>query len=121
MFKYKVDGCFLWSTGSWDILAAYPESSTTEGSYFDPVVAQIIDRHNSAAREAGHAFIAPSRDSRSSVRKYRSGIGLRLQPVDSAAVSNGCGGASTGNTASASRAAGSYEIDEKQRGSGSSA
>lgn len=83
-FKYKVDGCFLWSTGSWDILAVYPESTTTEGSYFDPVVAQIIDGHNSVAREAGHAFIAPTRDKKSSVRKFKSGIGLRLRPVVSA-------------------------------------
>ena len=116
LFKYKVDGCFLWSTGSWDILAVYPESNNSEGSYFDPVVAQIIDRHNSAAREAGHAFIAPTRDKKSSVRRFKSGIGLRLRPVDTAgedaASGNGTGSASTGTGSGGgsggSRVAGSH-------------
>ena len=45
-WRYRVDGCFLWSTGSWDVLAVYPESTSSEGSYFDPVVADIIARHN---------------------------------------------------------------------------
>ena len=82
-YKFQVDGCFLWSTGSWDALAVYPESATDEGSYFDPVVAQIIDAHNSAARKEGHAFIAPSRDAaRGSVRKFRSGIGVPLRRAE---------------------------------------
>lgn len=92
-----MDGCFLWSTGSWDILAVYPESTTTEGSYFDPVVAQIVDRHNSAAQEAGHAFIAPLRDKKSSVHKFRSGIGLRLRPV--VAAGDDAEGSATGGGA----------------------
>ena len=41
-----MDGCYLWSTGSWDVLAIYPESTSSEGSYFDPVVADIIAQHN---------------------------------------------------------------------------
>lgn len=45
-WRYRVDGCYLWSTGSWDVLAVYPESTSTEGSYFDPVVADIIAKHN---------------------------------------------------------------------------
>lgn len=28
------------------MLAVYPESTSSEGSYFDPVVADIIARHN---------------------------------------------------------------------------
>lgn len=45
-WRYRVDGCYLWSTGSWDVLAIYPESTSSEGSYFDPVVADIIAKHN---------------------------------------------------------------------------
>ena len=45
-----MDGCFLWSTGSWDVLAIYPESTSADGSYFDPVVAKIISSHNKKAR-----------------------------------------------------------------------
>ena len=77
--KYKVDGCFLWSTGSWDVLAVYPESTNSEGSYLDPVVADIIDRHNSAARKAGHSFIAPTRNQLAGARKFKSGLGVPLR------------------------------------------
>jgi len=70
-WRYRVDGCFLWSTGSWDVLAVYPESTSTEGSYFDPVVANIIATHNKKAREDGHAFLAPSRVAK---KKFSSGI-----------------------------------------------
>ena len=48
-WRYRVDGCFLWSTGSWDVLAVYPESTSVDGSYFDPVVADIISTHNKKA------------------------------------------------------------------------
>ena len=63
-YKFQIDGVFLWSTGSWDVLAVYPESTTAEGSYFDPVVAEIIAAHNAGAQAAGHAFMAPSRAAR---------------------------------------------------------
>ncbi len=63
-YKFQIDGVFLWSTGSWDVLAVYPESTTAEGSYFDPVVADIVRAHNTAAQAAGHAFMAPSRAAR---------------------------------------------------------
>lgn len=61
-WRYRVDGCYLWSTGSWDVLAIYPESTSSEGSYFDPVVADIIAQHNkkvccaTADSSAYHAF-----------------------------------------------------------------
>jgi predicted alpha-1,6-mannanase (GH76 family) len=63
-YKFRIDGVFLWSTGSWDVLAVYPESTTADGSYFDPVVAEIIEKHNAAAKAAGHEFMAPTRAAR---------------------------------------------------------
>ena len=60
-YKFQIDGVFLWSTGSWDVLAVYPESTAQDGSYFDPVVAGIIETHNRAAKAAGHEFMAPTR------------------------------------------------------------
>lgn len=74
-YRYRVDGCFLWSTGSWDVLAIYPESTSSDGSYFDPTVNDIIKKHNTKAHLDGHAFVAPSRIAK---KKFSSGIDTRL-------------------------------------------
>ena len=116
-YRYKVDGCVLWSTGSWDVLAVYPESTTSEGSYFDPVVAQIIDRHNSAAREAGHAYIAPTRDRKSGVRKFKSGIGVplrRVGPPDTAAFGDGLASTASDSGAGAAEEPDSIAAEEQE-------
>lgn len=54
---YPVHACFLWGMGSWDVLAINPESTTSEGTYYDPVVASMITAHN--ARVAGAQLSKP--------------------------------------------------------------
>ena len=51
-YKYRVDAVFLWNQGSWDIQAIYPESSSNEGSYLDPVLSKTIEEHNAVAMTA---------------------------------------------------------------------
>ncbi len=48
-YKYQVDAAFLWNQSSWDVQAVYPESTTAEGSYRDPVIVDMINKHNTAA------------------------------------------------------------------------
>ena len=43
---YQIMACHLWSLSSWDVLAIYPESTTDEGSYLDPIVAKKVQLHN---------------------------------------------------------------------------
>lgn len=52
-YKYRVDAAFLWNQASWDIQAIYPESTSSEGSYRDPVVVDMINAHNRAAMNPG--------------------------------------------------------------------
>ena len=49
---YKIHNVYLWSLSSWDILAIYPESTTTDGSYLDVSVAQKVKLHNRNARSS---------------------------------------------------------------------
>jgi hypothetical protein len=44
--KYRVDGVYLWALASWDVQAIHYASSSSEGSYRDPVIAQLIKEHN---------------------------------------------------------------------------
>ncbi|KAL6757913.1 hypothetical protein V8C86DRAFT_2613030 [Haematococcus lacustris] len=45
---YHVSHCFIWTLGSYDILAIYPESTNlaTNGSYFQPQVSEAIKAYN---------------------------------------------------------------------------
>lgn len=43
---YKVASVFIWSMASWDVLGIYPESTTAQGSYRDPVNADAIKKYN---------------------------------------------------------------------------
>ncbi len=47
--SYRVDSVYMWNLNSWDVLAIYPLSSSKEGSYRDPVIANIINSHNALA------------------------------------------------------------------------
>ena len=51
--QYRVDGIFIWNDASWDVEAIYPESSSSEGSYRDPVIVAAIEAHNAAVSGAG--------------------------------------------------------------------
>lgn len=51
-YKYKVDAAFIWNHSSWDIQGLYPDSTTEEGSYRDPVLVEMIGRHNNKAMDA---------------------------------------------------------------------
>jgi hypothetical protein len=53
-YKYRVDAAFIWNHSSWDIQGIYPDSTTEEGSYRDPILVEWIDRHNKKAIEAAH-------------------------------------------------------------------
>lgn len=49
--KYKgTKRAFIWSLGSWDVLAIYPGDRSSEGSWTDPVVVQTINCHNQVAQ-----------------------------------------------------------------------
>jgi hypothetical protein len=48
-YKYRVDAAFLWNLSSWDIQGIYPSSRSQDGSYQDPVVIDMINRHNAEA------------------------------------------------------------------------
>jgi len=48
-----VDGIFLWNDASWDVQGIYPESTTGDGSYRDPVVVSMIEAHNGAVMKSG--------------------------------------------------------------------
>ncbi len=50
-YKYRVDAAFLWNQSSWDIQGIYPDSTTAEGSYRDPVIVKWIEEHNGKAME----------------------------------------------------------------------
>jgi hypothetical protein len=43
---YRLDGCFTWALGSYDVLGLYPESTSAEGSFYQPELASDIKRHN---------------------------------------------------------------------------
>ena len=51
--EYRVDGIFLWNDASWDVQGIYPESSSGDGSYRDPVVVAMIEKHNAEACAKG--------------------------------------------------------------------
>ena len=57
--EYRVDGIFLWNDASWDVQGIYPESTTGDGSYRDPVVVAMIEAHNAAVIGSGGG---PSKD-----------------------------------------------------------
>ena len=44
--KYRIDGLYLWNSASWDIQAIYPESTSSEGSYYDATLQ--VERATSA-------------------------------------------------------------------------
>uniref|UniRef100_A0A383W7Z6 Glycoside hydrolase family 5 domain-containing protein n=1 Tax=Tetradesmus obliquus TaxID=3088 RepID=A0A383W7Z6_TETOB len=44
--RYRVDGLYLWSLASWDVQAIHYASSSSEGSYRDPIIAATITQHN---------------------------------------------------------------------------
>lgn len=48
-YKYRVDAAFLWDQSSWDIQGIYPESSTSQGSFRDQALVDLINQHNSDA------------------------------------------------------------------------
>ncbi|KAG1675444.1 hypothetical protein FOA52_001743 [Chlamydomonas sp. UWO 241] len=48
---YDITACYAWSLASWDVLGIYPESTTSEGSYRDEVIASQVTEHNRRARE----------------------------------------------------------------------
>lgn len=48
-YKYRVDAAFLWNQSSWDVQAIYPASTSSEGSYRDPIIVDMINQHNKAA------------------------------------------------------------------------
>ena len=48
-YKYQIDAAFLWNQSSWDVQAVYPESTSNEGSYRDPVIVDMINKHNAMA------------------------------------------------------------------------
>ncbi|EFN52791.1 hypothetical protein CHLNCDRAFT_138435 [Chlorella variabilis] len=43
---YTVAHVYIWNLESWDVQALYPLSTTSEGSYRDPVITDLIDSHN---------------------------------------------------------------------------
>ncbi|PRW39302.1 Palmitoyl-monogalactosyldiacylglycerol delta-7 chloroplastic [Chlorella sorokiniana] len=45
--QYHVSHVYVWNLESWDVQAIYPISTTSEGSYRDPAIVQIINDHNS--------------------------------------------------------------------------
>jgi hypothetical protein len=58
--QYRVDGVFIWDDASWDVLAIYPESTTSEGSYLDTYLVSLFTQHNSAALGLGPAVSSAS-------------------------------------------------------------
>jgi hypothetical protein len=44
--QYHVSHVFIFNLESWDVQAIYPTSTTSEGSYKDPVIVNIINAHN---------------------------------------------------------------------------
>ena len=51
-YRYRVDAAFIWNQSSWDVQAIYPDSTSSEGSYRDPVIVDMINKHNAAAMSA---------------------------------------------------------------------
>eukprot|EP01026_Neomeris_dumetosa_P040013 TRINITY_DN33028_c0_g1_i13.p1 TRINITY_DN33028_c0_g1~~TRINITY_DN33028_c0_g1_i13.p1 ORF type:complete len:316 (+),score=40.88 TRINITY_DN33028_c0_g1_i13:404-1351(+) len=49
-YVYRIDGVYLWNQGSWDIQAIYPSSTSSEGSYRDEIVIDLIKKHNAAVQ-----------------------------------------------------------------------
>lgn len=46
--QFRADGVFLWNDATWDIQAIYPESTSSEGSYRDNFLVDLINSHNRA-------------------------------------------------------------------------
>lgn len=44
--QYKVDGVYLWSSGTWDVHGVHPRSSNKAGSYADVLIQHYIRRSN---------------------------------------------------------------------------
>lgn len=47
--QYPVSHAFLWNIVSWDAQGIHPASSSSEGTYADPVITAAIKAHNSKA------------------------------------------------------------------------
>eukprot|EP00878_Enallax_costatus_P029509 GHUV01032004.1.p1 GENE.GHUV01032004.1~~GHUV01032004.1.p1 ORF type:complete len:417 (+),score=79.95 GHUV01032004.1:157-1407(+) len=48
--QYKVDEVFVWSVGSFDIFAVHPISSSSQGSFADQYIIDLVRMHNGVFR-----------------------------------------------------------------------
>ncbi|GAB4813506.1 hypothetical protein N2152v2_000552 [Parachlorella kessleri] len=48
-YKNTVGAVHLWNLPSWDVQGIYPISTTSEGSYRDPAIVDLINKHNAIA------------------------------------------------------------------------
>jgi hypothetical protein len=51
--QYRIDGIFMWSVGTWDVLGVAP-GSAGGGSFADPVIADYIRKGNAIANQGHH-------------------------------------------------------------------
>eukprot|EP00775_Hariotina_reticulata_P011691 gene11691-11835_t len=50
-WRYRIDGIFMWSVGTWDVLGVAPGTTANGGSYADPVIADYIRQGNAIANQ----------------------------------------------------------------------
>lgn len=58
---YPIEACFMWTMGSYDILAIYPESTGPEGSYLQQAVSGRILQHNRVTSAANRQAMLAGR------------------------------------------------------------
>uniref|UniRef100_A0A383VZ49 GH18 domain-containing protein n=1 Tax=Tetradesmus obliquus TaxID=3088 RepID=A0A383VZ49_TETOB len=46
--QYRVDGIYVWNSGSWDVMGVNPSSTTREGTYADSVIKGYVQQLNAA-------------------------------------------------------------------------